>query len=98
VSQAVKKAKLFMNGRSQAVRLPKEFRMPGTEVYIERRGDEIVLTAVSAADAKGGKPLKTIGDLMDYIDDVGPVSEEFARAVREYRKWTRQQPPRDVSW
>lgn len=98
MSDPVKKAKLFMNGRSQAVRLPKEFRMPGTEVYIERRGDELVLTAVGAADTKDGKPLKTIGDLMDYIDDVGPVSEEFARAVREYRKWTRHQPPRDVSW
>jgi antitoxin VapB len=29
-------AKLFMNGRSQAVRLPAEFRFEGTEVFIER--------------------------------------------------------------
>jgi antitoxin VapB len=36
-------AKLFKNGRSQAVRLPKEFRMPGSEVYIERRGHEVIL-------------------------------------------------------
>ncbi|MCL2850649.1 MAG: antitoxin [Micrococcales bacterium] len=29
-------AKLFMTGRSQAVRLPKEFRFPGTQVDIRR--------------------------------------------------------------
>ncbi len=32
-------AKLFKNGRSQAVRLPVEFRFPGTEVYIRRIAD-----------------------------------------------------------
>jgi antitoxin VapB len=31
----MKTAKLFKNGQSQAVRLPKEFRMAGTEVYID---------------------------------------------------------------
>ena len=36
-------AKLFMTGRSQAVRLPKAFRMPGSEVRISRDGDRIVL-------------------------------------------------------
>ena len=30
-------AKLFMNGRSQAVRLPKEFRFDGDEVYIKKK-------------------------------------------------------------
>lgn len=38
-------AKLFMTGRSQAVRLPKEFRFEGSEVEIFRRGDEVVLRA-----------------------------------------------------
>jgi antitoxin VapB len=33
---AAKTAKLFMNGRSQAVRLPREFRFEGTEVAIRR--------------------------------------------------------------
>ena len=33
----MKKAKLFMNGRSQAVRLPKEYRFEGSEVLIKRR-------------------------------------------------------------
>ncbi|EXF46637.1 Antitoxin VapB1 [Pseudomonas sp. BAY1663] len=36
-------AKLFMSGRSQAVRLPKEFRFKGSSVEIFRRGDEVVL-------------------------------------------------------
>ena len=33
-------AKLFINGRSQAVRLPKEFRFEGDEVMIKRVGDD----------------------------------------------------------
>lgn len=41
-------AKLFKNGRSQAVRLPRAFRFSGTEVYIEKRGDEVVLRPKNA--------------------------------------------------
>jgi antitoxin VapB len=36
-------AKLFQNGRSQAVRLPRDFRLPGDEVYIKKVGDLIML-------------------------------------------------------
>lgn len=36
-------AKLFTNGRSQAVRLPKEYRFDGGEVFIKRVGDAVVL-------------------------------------------------------
>lgn len=36
-------AKIFMNGRSQAVRLPKEFRFEGSEVFIKRIGKAVVL-------------------------------------------------------
>lgn len=39
----MKTAKLFMNGQSQAVRLPKEFRMTGDEVYIKKQGEVIIL-------------------------------------------------------
>ncbi|MDA3951359.1 MAG: type II toxin-antitoxin system VapB family antitoxin [Spirochaeta sp.] len=39
----MRKAKLFKNGESQAVRLPKEFRFQGTEVYIKRQGNVVVL-------------------------------------------------------
>lgn len=37
-------AKVFMNGRSQAVRLPKEFRFSCAEVFVERDGEKIVLS------------------------------------------------------
>lgn len=38
-------AMLFLNGRSQAVRLPKSFRFEGlTEVFIDRDGDRIILS------------------------------------------------------
>src|SRR5258708_7241248 len=36
-------AKLFRNGRSQAVRLPKEFRFEGEELSIRREGDAVIL-------------------------------------------------------
>jgi antitoxin VapB len=36
-------AKVFKSGNSQAVRLPKQFRVKSKELEIERRGNEIVL-------------------------------------------------------
>lgn len=48
---APRRAKLFQNGASQAVRLPAEFRFPGTEVYVsrdERTGDVILSSRPSA--------------------------------------------------
>ncbi len=36
-------AKVFRSGNSQAVRLPKQYRLKSNEVEIYRRGDEIVL-------------------------------------------------------
>lgn len=38
-------AKVFMNGRSQAIRLPKEFRFDTKEVYIVRQGDNLLISA-----------------------------------------------------
>ena len=37
------RAELFMSGRSQAVRLPEEFRFKSKSVEIFRRGDEVIL-------------------------------------------------------
>lgn len=38
--------KIFMHGRSQAVRLPKEFRLEGSEVRVSRLGNKLVLEPV----------------------------------------------------
>lgn len=43
-----KTAKLFMHGRSQAVRLPKEFRLPGKEVRVRRVGRAVLLEPIEA--------------------------------------------------
>ncbi len=42
-------AKLFQNGKSQAVRLPKEFRFQGDKVYIRRLGKAVVLLPLDQA-------------------------------------------------
>jgi antitoxin VapB len=39
----IAEAKVFMTGRSQAVRLPKEYRVTGDSVYVKRLGNSIVL-------------------------------------------------------
>jgi antitoxin VapB len=36
-------AKIFINGRSQAVRLPKEYRLKGEDVYIKKIGNMVIL-------------------------------------------------------
>jgi antitoxin VapB len=55
-------AKVFMNNRSQAVRLPKEFQFSTPEVYIRKQGEDVILSprpkdwsALLSADAAASK-------------------------------------------
>lgn len=63
-------AKIFMNGRSQAVRLPKDFRFEGDKVYISR--DEltgnVILSAKPPKANNWDKVFQAIGELT--ADDV----------------------------
>ena len=77
----MKTAKLFWSGRSQAVRLPKEFRFDGDQVRIRRHGDQIIL-----------EPIAKDWAWLDAL--VGPVDEDFARAVNE-RPDQQQRPELD---
>ena len=43
--------KVFTSGRSQAVRIPKEYRFDSDEVFINRVGDAVILTSVSKAES-----------------------------------------------
>src|SRR4051812_33244281 len=66
---AMATAKLFQHGGSQAVRLPKDFRFEGTEVEIEKRGDEVVLRP-------SPKPrLKTLADAARFMHDNFPEGQ-----------------------
>lgn len=66
----MKKAKLFKNGQSQAVRLPREFRFEGSEVYVKRMGKGILLL-----------PVKDFWDM--WIADLDDFSEDFLVEGRE---------------
>jgi antitoxin VapB len=55
-------AKVFRSGNSQAVRLPKQFRVASKEVEIFRRGDEIVLREM-------GKGLARAFDILANLPD-----------------------------
>lgn len=46
-------AKVFMTGRSQAVRLPKQYRVSGESVYVKRLGDGILLVPKTGDRWKG---------------------------------------------
>ncbi len=69
---AKRTASLFRNGRSQAVRLPKAFELDADEVYIERRGDEIILRPKPRSwDDYFSKPVTTLPeDFPDSIEDL----------------------------
>ena len=44
----MERAKLFQNGNSQAVRLPKAFRIQGNEVKIYKKGNQVILEPIEA--------------------------------------------------
>ena len=75
----MKTAKIFMNGRSQAVRLPKEFRFDCDEVYVEKLGDAIVLTAKKPSwDEFFEKKSVFEDDFLSDRDDAPPQERDFS--------------------
>jgi antitoxin VapB len=68
-------AKVFWSGGSQAVRLPKRFRLKSQEVGISKRGNEIIL-----------KPLP---DTWAWLDEIArPLDPDFVEAVQEQPQTT----------
>ncbi|KAB0665005.1 AbrB/MazE/SpoVT family DNA-binding domain-containing protein [Oryzomonas japonica] len=71
-------AKIFQNGRSQAVRLPAEFRFSTSEVFIERQGDAIVLRPKPESwDDFFARPSKVPADFLADRKDVPPEAREL---------------------
>lgn len=65
MSQDQRQVKLFRNGRNQAVRIPVEFELPGTDAVIRREGESLVIT-----------PLRKRG-LAALLDSWEPMAEAF---------------------
>ena len=65
-------AKVFMTGRSQAVRLPKEFRFKTDEVRIRAEGSKVIL-----------EPIENDWEWLDELHKLGPLDEDAARAAEE---------------
>lgn len=69
-----KKARIFMNNRSQAVRLPKEFQFSTSDVFIRKEGDEVILSPrPSDWSALLDGPFAS-NEFMQGVDDL-PVQE-----------------------
>jgi len=66
----MKTAKIFWSGRSQAVRLPKNFRFEGEEVRIRRHGNAVIL-----------EPLPDDWQWLDAIAE--NLDDDFVQAVEE---------------
>lgn len=70
-------AKLFLNGRSQAVRLPKEFRFDGDDVYIRRIGNIVMLIPKD-------DPWASLANSLDqFTDDYMETRNQPGQDVRE---------------
>ncbi len=70
-----RKAKIFMNNRSQAVRLPKEFQFKTREVFIRKEGSDVVLsTRPQDWSAYLAEAPVASSTFMDGIEDL-PVQE-----------------------
>jgi antitoxin VapB len=66
-------AKIFWSGLSQAVRLPKDFRIQGEEVRIRRHGNAVIV--------------EPIADDWEWLDAIaGKLDEDVGRAVDEKPK------------
>lgn len=61
-----RRARLFRNGRNQAVRIPREFELPGQEVILRKEGDRLIL-----------EPVKKHNSLAELLASWEDLDEEF---------------------
>ncbi len=75
--QTERRVRLFRNGRSQAVRIPREFELQGTEAVMRREGSRLIIEPV----ATGGLPALLAS--WEPLDDDFPETEEFRVAPED---------------
>ena len=67
--------RLFRNGANQAVRIPKEFELPGVDALMRREGERLIIEAVKPAHPKGS-PAALLAALDKWAAE-GPLDDEF---------------------
>jgi len=72
-------AKIFTNGRSQAVRLPKEYRFTDKEVYINKIGDVVMLYSKKDPWSPLFESLNKFSD--DYMNDRNQPNDHENRQI-----------------
>lgn len=65
MASAKRKVSLFRNGRSQAIRIPKEFELPGKEATIRKDGSRLIVEPV---------PRKSLTAILKTLK---PIDEDF---------------------
>lgn len=62
---AYRNVKLFRNGRNQAVRIPREFELPGDDAIMHREGDKLIIE------------LSQGGGLLALLAELTPIEDSF---------------------
>jgi antitoxin VapB len=71
-----RRVKLFRNGRNQAVRIPREFELPGDDAIIRREGRRLVIEAAPPRSL-----LAVLATLRPLVEDFPPIEELSHDAV-----------------
>lgn len=68
--QTERHVKLFRNGRNQAVRIPREFELPGGDAVMRKEGDRLIIEPVPAASL-----LALLATLPALDEDFAPIAD-----------------------
>ncbi len=79
-------AKIFQHGGSQAVRLPRAFRFQGTEVRIEKQGDDVLLKPLPA------QKFRSFAEIARYLAEKFPDIADFPAPPPRPKKHERAIP------
>ena len=73
---AERHVRLFRNGRSQAVRIPRDFQLPGEEAIIRKEGDRLIIEPAKP------RSLLALLAILDPIDeDIDPIDDPAPEPV-----------------
>ena len=65
---AERHVKLFRNGRNQAVRIPRDFELPGEDAIMRKDGERLIIEPAAK---------RSLSQVLDYLATLPPLEEEF---------------------